>query len=522
MTRIIKMAVIEIDRNKKWYRAWEIFPGALTWSVFILPAVLCFFWPVFVGSLIILYALYWLIKSMLMSGRLIVGYRRYCKDVKIDWLKRLENEKIKKSFSQIYHLMIMATYKEELEILRHSVGAAALSKYPLKKIIFVLGLEERDKTRALKNAEALQKEFGNKFFHFAVVMHPKDLPNEVAGKGSNIVYAAKQIKKFIDQKNIPYGNIIVTNMDADHRVHPNYLANLTYAYLTDEDSKHKSYQPIPMFFNNIWDVPIPMRSISVGSTFWQMIESTQPYRLRNFAAHSQSFEALVETNFWSKLTIVEDGHQYWRSYFRFDGNYHVVPIFTPVYQDAVLSPKGYMATFKEQYLQKRRWAWGSSDIPYVMTTIIGNKKLPFWDKWMQAGRLIEGHFSWATTSIILAVVGWLPAVLNPAFRETVFAYNFSLIYSRLLTFAMLGLIVTLTISTLMLPPRPKKFFNFSIILEWIISPVLLPISNIVFSSFAAIDAQTRLLLGKYLGFRVTEKKAVCYGESNSNNKKISN
>jgi len=507
------MSVIEIDRNKKWYRIWEIFPGVLTWSAFILPAVLSFFYPILVASLIILYALYWLIKSILMSIKLIVGYRRYCYDAKIDWLAKCHNKVSKNKFSEIYHLVIMATYKEELEILRHSVGALANSKYPLEKIIFVLATEERDKVRALKNANALQKEFGKHFFHFAVTVHPKDLKNEVAGKGSNIVYAAKEIKKFIDREKIPYQNIIVTTLDADHRVHPNYLANLTYAYLIDEDPKRKSYQPIPMFFNNIWEVPIPMRSISVGSTFWQMIESTQPYRLRNFAAHSQSFEALVETNFWSKLTIVEDGHQYWRSYFCFNGNYHVVPIFTPVYQDAVLSPKGYMATFKEQYLQKRRWAWGASDIPYVMTTIIGNKQLPFWDKWLQAGRLIEGHFSWATTSVILAIVGWMPTLLNPAFRDTVFAYNFPMIYSRLLTFAMLGLIVTLTISTLMLPPKPKKVFNFSILLEWILSPLMLPISNVVFSSFAAVDAQTRLMLGKYLGFRVTEKRAICYGEN---------
>jgi phosphate/sulfate permease len=145
-----------------------------------------------------------------------------------------------------------------------------------------------------------------------------------------------------------------------------------------------------------------------------------------------------------------------------------------------------------------------------MTNIIGNNKLPFWDKWMQAFRLIEGHFSWATTSIILAFVGWLPSLLNPLFRETVLAYNFPVIYSRLLTSALIGLAITLTISTLLLPPKPKKIFNFSIIIEWIISPILLPISNIIFSSLTAIDAQTRLMFGKYLEFIVTEKKLIDY------------
>lgn len=500
--------VVEINRNKKFYRAWELFPGGLTWLIFILPAILSLFYPVLVASLIILYALYWLTKSILMSARLIIGYRQYCRDISTDWLKKLKSRF--KSWNNIYHLVILATYKEDLEILRHSVGALANSDYPSKRIIFVLATEERDKERAQRNVRALKKEFGDKFYHFAVTIHPKELPNEIPGKGSNIVYAAQQIKKFIDEEKIPSKNIIVTTLDADHRVHERYLSNLTYAYLNDPDPIHKAFQPIPMFFNNIWEVPIPMRSIGVGSTFWQMIESTQPYRLRNFAAHSQSWQALIETDFWSRKTIVEDGHQYWRSYFRFNGLYRVVPIFVPVYQDAVLSPRGYWATFKEQYLQKRRWAWGCSDIPYVLTYIIGNKELPFWDKWLQALRLIEGHFSWATTSVILALIGWMPTLLNPGFRETVLAFNFPMIYSRLLTIAMIGLIITLAISTLMLPPRPKKILNLSIIIEWLISPIMLPLSNIIFSSFAAIDAQTRLMLGKYLDFRVTEKKHVSY------------
>ena len=185
-----------------------------------------------------------------------------------------------------------------------------------------------------------------------------------------------------------------------------------------------------------------------------------------------------------------------------------MPLYVPVYQDAVLSPKGYWGTFVEQYLQKRRWAWGCSDIPYVAVNIIPNKKIPFYNKWLQFGRLIEGHFSWATTSIILACVGWMPSLLNPNFRNTVLAFNFPVIYSRILTFAMLGLIVTLIISLMMLPPKPKKSLNWSVVLEWILSPIMLPISNIVFSSFPAIDSQTRLLIGKYLDFRVTEQAVI--------------
>lgn len=502
---------IEIDRSRKNYRLFELLPGLLTWSVFILPVFLSLYWPKLIASLVIIYAIYWLTKAIIMSIRLVMAYRNYKKNIVIDWLGIIKKDEFKKGLSETFHLVIAALSKEELETIWYTVKAVVDSEYPLDKVIFVLATEERYKENGQKCAVALKKEFGDKFYKFLVTEHPMNLPGEVKGKGSNITFAAKYAKEIIDKEKIDPKNVIVTTLDSDNRVHEKYLACVTYHYLTVKDPKHKSFQPLPMFFNNIWQVPIFIRSISVGGSFWQMIQTTRPDEMRNFSAHAQSLEALTETNFWSTKSIVEDGHQFWRSYFTFNGNHKIVPILVPVYQDAVLSPRGYLATAYEQYIQKRRWAWGCSDIPYVLTNIIGNKKLPFWDKWLQAFRLIEGHFSWSSTSIILAVVGWLPSILNKDFHSTVLAYNFPTVYSRILTVSMVGLVVTLIISTLLLPPNKNKKITWSVLLEWIISPFMLPASNIIFGSLVAIDAQTRLMFGRYLGYNITEK-APYYGE----------
>ena len=247
------------------------------------------------------------------------------------------------------------------------------------------------------------------------------------------------------------------------------------------------------------------RLIAMGSSFWQLIVTTRPSRLRNFSAQAQSLEALKRVDFWSTKTIVEDGHQFWRTYYKFNGRHEVVPLYTPIYQDAVLADS-FVDTMKEQYLQKKRWSWGVSDIPYVMEHTLNDTNIPFFDRWANALILWESHISWSTTSMILATSAWIPVFLSHNFRTDILAYTFPFVYTRILIVAWVGMIVTLVISTLLVPPyRGKKPFR-RIILDWILTPIILPISNIVFSSIPAFESQTRLMFGKYLEvFRVTIK-----------------
>ena len=133
-----------------------------------------------------------------------------------------------------------------------------------------------------------------------------------------------------------------------------------------------SFQPICLFNNNLWDVPAPMRVAATSNSFWNVVSSMRPTTLKNFASHSQGLYPLEEMGFWSKRTIVEDGHQYWRSYFFFDGNYEVVPLRMGIGQDAVLSST-YRKTLKAQFVQMRRWAYGASDDAYIATRLLSGK-----------------------------------------------------------------------------------------------------------------------------------------------------
>jgi len=564
---VIHYHFIYIGHDRFWNRFLEIIPALSIFLTLFAPLFLSFYHPLWVAIFIIIYDLLWLFRAGKYAYHLIRGYHLLKFTEHRDWAKECkklssphiylnylmsEKEKIKKNYPlikipalrrifikqdviqnykflkekiieledfirhekkfkdyrKIYHLLILATYKEELEVLRQSIKSL-VGTYPKEKMIFVLATEERDKERASRNAYLLKKELGKDFGLFLSTMHPANLPGEVKGKGANITYAAKKVLPIIKEKKINFEDVIVTTLDADTCVHPQYLWKLTYEYILKPDRTYASFQPIPIYANNIWDVPPPLSIVSISCSFWQIIQSSRPHLLRNFSVHAQSLKTLIDTDFWSTQTIVEDGHQFWRTFMRYNGHHDVVPLFVPVYQDAVLGHT-FWQTVRNQYLQLRRWAWGVTDFPYVIKNFLINKKIPLWQKILEAWRAFEGTFSLATAPLVITFVAWMPIFLNPSFKEyNIMAINLPLICGGLLTFSTVGLVISAICSALLVPSPPpfsqyRKKNKIILVLEWI----FLPLFSIFFSSLPAVDAQIKLALGRYMeipGFFVVEK-----------------
>ncbi len=490
-------------------RFLEIIPGAITWTALIAPLVVAFFWPIVVACFVIVFDVYWLYKSFLMGGHLLAGFFNMRRDIRTDWEEKYQSTKPEGTnldWRKIYHAIIFTTYRESLETLSQSVQSLLDANYPDKKMILVLATEERDRENALFVSKELKQRFGNKFYAFLVTMHPADLSGEVKGKGANATWAAKKLRKFLDEEKIDLENVIVSTADADTRFHKKYFDCLTYKYITEPNHLQRSFQPIPLYSNNIWFTPALNRVVAFGASFWQMIEGTRPWRLINFSTHAMSMKTLVEINYWAKDVVNEDSRQFWRAYFTFRGDHKVVPIFTPVSMDAVLA-ESYWQTLKEQYLQKRRWAYGVEHFSYVVTEAVKHREISLWDRAVKTYRLFEANFSWATASIYIMFVAWLPFIFHADFRSSVLAFNVPLLARWLLGLTWIGLVISMIISTLLLPARPRhmrKYKYVEILAQWI----LVPISALFFGSVPAIDAQTHLMFGKYLTFRVTKKKVV--------------
>jgi cellulose synthase/poly-beta-1,6-N-acetylglucosamine synthase-like glycosyltransferase len=517
------------DRGVR-YRFFEALPGLISWSILALPFVLGLISPYVTAFFIIGYLLLWLVKAVGMNIRALQGFSMLEKHQKLPWtqmLAELQAGKVEQPDQQIpawhyenirriqeeptpirpeeaIHALIVAAWNESREVLEPTIQHILESEFDMKRVIFVLAYEDRGGEKIEQTAQTLVREYGHHFKHAMATKHT-DLPGEVVGKGGNITHAGRELQKYLEAEGIDPLKVIVTTLDSDNRPHRHYLNALTYVYSLCYDPRTVSFQPIPMFTNNIWDVPAPMRVIATGNTFWNVVLSLRPHMIRNFSSHAQSMAALIDTDFWSVRTIVEDGHQFWRTYFRYDGRHEVYPIYLPIYQDAVLS-NTLLKTLKAQFIQLRRWAWGASDVAYVLEKgFFTPNKVPKWDLLAKLGRLLEGHVSWATAPLILAFAAFIPALFHP---QDFAANQLPHMASTIQTVALAGVFVTLFLSIKILPPKPKRYKahrTVFMVLQW----VFLPVTTIAYNALSALYSQTRLMFGKYIGkFDVTDKAVI--------------
>ena len=534
-----KVVEIPVGKRSPRYRFFEILPFALSIGVVVGLVVASWVSPIFGAIYLFLIVIMSLVKAIGIAYRTVQGYSMLERSHRVNWHKRLlDLENAKESYerlagtrsdaydysqhlqnlcmvaaaedgyfpkpSEVYHGIIVTLYNESIDVLRPTFQSIVDTTFDNDHMIVVLAYEERGGEAGEAVAKQIEKEFGDKFKSFVLSKHPDGIKGEVIGKGGNITCAGRVLQQKVKELGLRYSDVIVTTLDSDNRPHRCYFDQVAYEYIVHEDRKRLSYQPVSVFTNNIWDAPAVTRVVATTNTFWNVISSMRPHTLRNFASHSQPLDALVEMDFWSVRTIVEDGHQYWRSYFYFDGDYEVIPIRAAMYQDAVLDDT-LVKTLKAQWVQLRRWDYGASDVAYVGDYMCSKKRtVPRFDLFLKFVRLLDGHVTLASVSPIVAFGGWVPLLFRFESRDLI-AHFLPQMVSIIQTIAACGIFISIILSMRMLPPRPakyKKSKNIIMVLQWILSPFI----AIIYSSCAAFYSQGRLATGRYMEkFDVTVK-----------------
>lgn len=515
-TKLSRCADLSDKKERFLYKIFEALPGFLAWTTLILIVFFSFTAPAWMAIFIILFDIYWLIKTIFLSFHLRQAFKQLRENLKTDWLEKLSQLPVTsyrlpsaKSWQDVYHLVVLPMYKENLELVSASLESLWRSTYPKNKMIVVMAQEGRageEHNRPIR--EYAEKEFGNKFFKFIVTVHPADQLGELAGKGANATYAARVAQKeIVDVLNLRYEHIIVSNFDIDTVVPAHYFSLLTYLYLTTADPLHTSYQPIPLYTNNIWEAPALARVVAFSATFWHTIQQERPERLTTFSSHSMPFQALVDVAFWQTNMVSEDSRIFWQCFLRYNGDYRVTPMFYSVAMDANVAPS-FWRTLKNIYRQQRRWGYGVENVPYFLFGFYKNKLIPLRKKIYYTFNVLEGFHSWATNALIIFLLGWLPVLVGgPEFNQTVLSLNLPQLTRTIMSLAMIGLISAAVLSIVLLPPRPPHYRRFRyiwMVLQWI----LFPLSTILLGAFPGLEAQSRLMLGKYLGFWVTPKTRI--------------
>lgn len=523
---------IPFEKDRKGhYRFFEILPGALSWTLLFLPIILTFINVSFAVFFILFYLLVFFVRGIGYSTRAIFGYISMKRHLKLDWsalnadidageatgtkverpgwhlknLSLLHTREFDFKPKELFHAVIIATVNESREVLEPTIQAVLASDYDPKKMILVIAYEGRAGKPAEERVKELLKLYGGEFKHAMAVKHPTNLPGEIIGKGGNITYAARELQKYLSKAKIDAKRVLVTTLDSDNRPHKLYFAALSYLYCVVPKPLKASYQPLAMYTNNIWDAPTLMRVIATGNNLFYIVNTQRIHLSRNFSAHAQPMQSLIDMDFWSVRTVVEDGHQFWRSYFHFDGDYRVYPFSVPIYQDAVLAD-GYIKTIKAQFIQLRRWTYGASDVAYIADKGFWRKNgAPKADVFAKFMRTLADHVNWATSALLIWYAAFIPPLLHP---QNIAANELPLIVSRVQRVGLVGLLITAYVCLVTLPPRPERYKrhrSIFMLTQWI----FLPVSSIAFGCLAAFNSQTRLMFKKYLSkFDVTEKTVV--------------
>lgn len=501
MRNWIKIRDFIVKHDRQVQRFLEILPGFVSWNLIIFPYWGILVMPTVVAYFVLLFNIYWFYQSLQIAVTAVASHLKIQASIHYDWLADLKSFP---DWKKVLHIVIIPTYKEPLYILDRTLTSLAKQDLPKDQLVVVLAMEEKEPENERRaKIEKLRAKFNHTFENFFTTVHQL-IPGEVVGKASNERHAALWIKKnFIDKRHLDIDYLTVTSCDADHTFHPKHFSYLTFKFLDRPQRYLTFWQPAVMFYNNIWELPALTRVPNTLSSIFNLSQLPRRDRLINAQNYSLSFKLLDEVDYWDADKIPEDWGIFFKAFYKKRGTVEVEPIYLPLFADAAQSTT-FFKTLKNQYGQYKRWAWGVSDDPWIIKNYLLTPGVPFWNKTMRLIYVIWAHFLWPVNWFIVTLGLTIPVLLNPAFGRTVLGYTVPRLSSFVLTIALGFLLVMIIVNSFYKPKKPKHVPAWRALLAPL-EFVLMPIAGFFFTALPGLDAHTRLMLGKYLEYKVTEK-----------------
>ena len=485
-------------------RLLEILPTAAVWLIITAPVWAALIAPAALGFGLLIFSVYWLWKSINFASGVLIGFYRLHHAQRRDWVAATAALNMPNS-SKLHHLVIVPTYGESEEIVADTLHYLTLQDVPLQNVSVVLAFEQRDPLAAGR-AKRLYDRFAPIFQNLLITFHP-DQQGEVRGKSANLTWAARQVEaELIDTGVLDPEHLLVTVCDADSRLHHAYLSALGYETLRHPHGFLHIFQPAILFYANHWRLIAPLRALNSIYSLWELARMVPSHRLVTQSTYSLSWKAVQGVNFWDVDVIPEDSHMCFKVLFHFGRRVKVRPIFLPVYADAA-EGSTLRRTLANQYHQILRWAWGVSDIPYVALGAFRARDLPWHTRVMRIVWYVEEHLMWPSHWFLLTLGGLIPRLINPTYAHTQLGMWQSSLISAILGLTAPCLVLVIFVDWRLRPQHPEGEDAIDVLIGWA-SFALLPVIGLVLCALPALDAHTRLLFGRRLEYRVTEKVPV--------------
>ena len=426
--------------------------------------------------------------------------------------KRYINQEIKKlrvyqeedfyNWREINHVIIIPHAKEPFGVLDTTLQNLAKQTFPTNQIHIVLGAEARDPEGYDKSIR-LKDKYKNVFGNIWVSNHVL-AEDEIVGKSSNMAAAGKYAIKEINKLGWDLRKTTVTSCDADSRLPEEYFSYLTYEYITQADREYKFYTGAILLYANIWRVDFFARVRNSMSSMYNVGKLVRTDKFIPFSTYSTSFWLVDQIEYWTPWITPEDYHIFFKATFKFPHKVSTIPLSTKIMVDAA-EGENHIDTFKNNYYQSRRWAWGVSDDGWILKNLVQNlTKFPLIVHY-RALHVILDHILAPSSSFLLILGANLPPLLNPAFGNQVFGAKLPGISTTIIRLTFVSFLGSIIFDFLIKPKRDGVSFMRKILtpFEFIINPVV----GLTLTSIPGLEAHTRLLFGKYLEYYITKKKA---------------
>ena len=491
-------------------RALDAIPGVLTWLALALSLLSAVFQPRLILWVAAILGAYMAGRFILAALAIQIGYHRIARWQKINWRARYEAERHPDSLSwdEVHHLVLVPNYRESLTVLRHTLTQLAQQECAQSAMTVVVAMEAGE-AEAIAKGERLQEELRPHFTHFYFTVHPRGIRGEIPGKSSNIAWAVRWARrKLVEDHGYGIDRILVTTMDADVVWHSQHFAALT-ALFANHRQRHERFWQAPIrYHRNIWSISPPMRLLNAYSAAMELAYlSVGWWKALPISSYSLSLRLLQTCDYWDVDVISDEWHMFIKAFFLREGRIRLERVFLPF---TALATGGdtIWQVIRNRYLQTLRHAWGSKEVGYMLARILEHPEVPLRRSlsylWRVAHDILMGGAGWVT----IALGSQLPLLMHPELLQQQLRAPWRELPLLVLQIAF-GLVL---FSGLLIwrqdvavrPPRERSMQLGEQVLSLLSFP-LLPILTLLFVGLPVVHAQTQLMLGLPLQFRVTEK-----------------